>query len=72
MAVPKKKTSTSRKGLRRGGHTHKLSANCATMSCPICGSLTERNKVCPSCGHYKGRQVFTVAVDEDDTTLENE
>lgn len=72
MAVPKKKTSVSRKGLRRAGHTHKLYANSATLSCPNCGSLAERNKVCSACGHYRGKVVFTVSVDEEVETNETE
>lgn len=72
MAVPKKRTSVRRKGLRRAGQTHKLYANSATMSCPNCGSLTERNKVCSSCGFYRGKQVFTVAVEEEEETTETE
>ena len=36
MAVPKKKTSVSRKGMRRGGQTHKLYRK-FPMKCPNCG-----------------------------------
>lgn len=71
MAVPKKKTSVSRKGLRRAGHTHKLSRSHA-MNCPNCGDLTLPNKACPSCGTYKGKQVFEIkaATEEEDTATE--
>lgn len=61
MAVPKKKTSVSRKGLRRAGHTHKLNRTHA-MTCPNCGDLTLPNKACPSCGTYRGKQVFEIKV----------
>ena len=64
MAVPKKKTSVSRKGLRRAGHTHKLYRK-HPMSCPNCGDLTMPNTACPSCGTYKGREVFTIKVKDD-------
>lgn len=60
MAVPKKKTSVSRKGQRRGGHTHKLYAK-TTSSCPNCGGVTKPHHVCPSCGHYKGSEVVKIA-----------
>ena len=59
MAVPKKKTSVSRKGLRRAGQHHKRYRN-HPMSCPNCGALTMPNCVCPSCGTYKGKEVFTI------------
>ncbi len=59
MAVPKKRTSVSRKGLRRAGHTHKLSAKSA-MSCPNCGDLSLPHKVCSSCGTYKGKEVIKI------------
>lgn len=61
MAVPKKKTSVSRKGLRRAGQHHKEYRK-HPMSCPNCGDLTMPNHACPSCGTYKGRQVFEVKV----------
>lgn len=64
MAVPKKKTSVSRKGLRRAGQTHKLYRTHA-MSCPNCKDLTLPNHACPSCGMYKGKQVFEIKVKAD-------
>ena len=64
MAVPKKRTSPSRKGLRRAGHTHKIAVS-TTMTCPNCQAETVRHKACPTCGHYQGRQVFTIKVKKD-------
>lgn len=61
MAVPKKKTSVSRKGLRRAGQHHKEYRK-HPMACPNCGDLTLPNHACPSCGFYKGKQVFDVKV----------
>lgn len=70
MAVPKKKTSVSRKGLRRAGQHHKRYRK-HPMSCPNCGALTLPNRVCSSCGTYKGREVFTIRErGEDDETEE--
>lgn len=60
MAVPKKKTSVSRKGLRRAGQHHKLYRK-HPMSCSNCGSHNLPHTVCPACGHYKGKEVLTVA-----------
>jgi large subunit ribosomal protein L32 len=64
VAVPKKKTSVSRKGLRRAGQHHKLYRK-HPMACPNCGDLTLPNHACPSCGTYKSREVFEVKVREE-------
>ena len=69
MAVPKKKTSVSRKGLRRAGHTHKEYRK-HPMACSNCGDLTMPGHACPSCGTYKGRQVFTVKAQDDSAEAE--
>jgi len=70
VAVPKKKTSVSRKGLRRAGQHHKLYKN-HSMTCPNCGSLTMAHKACPSCGTYKGREVFALKVKEAEEAVED-
>lgn len=67
MAVPKKKTSVSRKGKRRGGHTHKL-ARSFTIGCPNCGASVLPLHVCPSCGVYKGKEVIVFKDDEEETS----
>lgn len=69
MAVPKKKTSVSRKGLRRAGQHHKLYRK-HPMACGNCGSHVLPHTVCPACGQYKGKQVLTVATEEEETTEE--
>jgi large subunit ribosomal protein L32 len=71
VATPKKKTSVSRKGKRRAGHTHKLHAK-HPMKCPNCGALALPHNVCSSCGQYKGREVFSVKIKEaaENTTSE--
>lgn len=58
MAVPKKKTSQSRKGMRRSHHALSKTGN---MECPNCGSTKLPHHVCGSCGHYDGRPVLTAA-----------
>jgi len=67
MAVPKKKTSVSRKGLRHAGQHHKEYRK-HPMSCPNCGDLTLPNHACSSCGTYKGKEVFTIKAKEDADT----
>ena len=63
MAVPKKKTSPSRRGLRRAGQHHKLYRK-HPMSCNNCGAHVMPHTVCPSCGHYKGKEVVAMATEE--------
>ncbi|MCO4772867.1 MAG: 50S ribosomal protein L32 [Deltaproteobacteria bacterium] len=58
MAVPKRKTSKTRRDKRR---THDaLQFNAAVERCPDCGEWKERHHVCMSCGTYRGKQVFEV------------
>lgn len=55
MAVPKKKTSKSRRDMRRA---HDALAPAAYHECPQCGELKRPHHVCTSCGHYGGREVL--------------
>lgn len=61
MAVPKKRTSVSRKGLRRAGQHHKLYRK-FPQSCTNCGDAQLPHHVCSTCGHYKGKQVMEIKV----------
>lgn len=54
MAVPKRRTSHSRKNKRRS--QWKL-ATPALVECPKCREARLPHRVCPSCGFYKGREV---------------
>lgn len=54
MAVPKKKTSKSRRNMRR---SHHRLPKAAYGECPNCGELKRPHHVCLSCGHYGGREV---------------
>ncbi len=54
MAVPKKKVSPSRRGMRRSHHALSSSAH---HECANCGELKRPHHVCPHCGHYDGREV---------------
>jgi len=71
MAVPKKKTSVSRRGLRRAGQHHKLYRK-HPMSCNNCGAHVMPHTVCPSCGHYKGKEILTVASQEEEAAAGEE
>ena len=59
MAVPKKRTSKSRKGMRRSHDSLKFTEN--VVECENCGELKLRHHVCEACGTYRGIQVFSVA-----------
>ena len=52
MAVPKRKTSKSRRDKRR---THKKTAMPNLSTCAQCGESKLPHHACPSCGNYKGR-----------------
>ena len=58
MAVPKKKTSPSRRGMRRAGQSHKLRSK-NVMVDPETGEYTLPHRISPS-GNYKGNQLFTL------------
>lgn len=54
MAVPFRRTSKTRKRMRR---THyKIEAN-GMIKCPNCSELIRPHHVCGACGHYKGSKV---------------
>ncbi|MFD1426599.1 large subunit ribosomal protein L32 [Kroppenstedtia sanguinis] len=54
MAVPKRRTSKTRKLKRR---THiKLSVP-GMVKCPQCGEMKLSHRVCKECGYYKGNEV---------------
>lgn len=55
MAVPKKKTSKSRRNMRRSHHALKL---VNLSECPNCGEAKQPHHVCAACGHYDGRDVI--------------
>jgi len=54
MAVPKRKTSPSRRGMRRAHHA--LVAE-TFAECKSCGELKRPHHVCSHCGQYDGREV---------------
>ncbi|MDR1234425.1 MAG: 50S ribosomal protein L32 [Holosporales bacterium] len=62
MAVPKKKTSKSKKGMRRS-HDFDTPVNFAT--CDNCGKAVMQHNVCKFCNTYNGRNIkTTVRVEE--------
>jgi large subunit ribosomal protein L32 len=60
MAVPKRKTSKTRRDKRR---THdNLSVPHLTV-CPVCHQPKRPHRVCPNCKQYKGREVEPLRVE---------
>ena len=55
MAVPKRKTTPSKKGMRRSHHALKPDA---FQECPNCGELKRPHNMCDACGHYNGRLII--------------
>ena len=59
MAVPKRRTSRSRRDKRR---SHHALAQPARADCPQCGAPRLPHRVCGSCGFYRDK----VVVETDD------
>lgn len=57
MAVPKRKTSPSKRNMRRSHHALKP-AN--YQECANCGELHLPHNLCAGCGHYNGREIRPV------------
>ena len=58
MPNPKRRHSKARRDKRRA-HDH-LTAPGLSL-CPNCQEPKQPHRVCPHCGHYKGKQVIEVA-----------
>jgi large subunit ribosomal protein L32 len=58
MAVPKKKTSKSKRDMRRA---HDFLSAPGISVCPQCKEPKEPHRVCSSCGTYKGKTVTETA-----------
>ncbi len=55
MAVPKKKTSKSKRDMRRA---HDAISAPGISTCPQCQEPKAPHRVCESCGFYKGKEVL--------------
>ena len=54
MAVPRNRVSNAKKNSRRAHHALKAKI---LIACPNCRASKRPHTLCPSCGHYKGRNV---------------
>lgn len=57
MAVPKRKISKSRRGMRRSHLRFKINS---LSTCPNCDNVKLPHRVCPHCGYYKKADVIAV------------
>ena len=60
MAVPKRKTSKSKRDMRR---THKKTSAPSVTTCAQCGEPKRPHHLCMSCGSYKGRTLMETEED---------
>ena len=60
MAVPKRKTSRSRRDKRRAQHGIAVPR---LQVCPTCKQPKRPHRVCPNCKTYKGRDVEPLRID---------
>ena len=61
MAVPKRRTSKSRRDKRR---SHDALAAPPQATCPQCGEPRAPHRVCAHCGFYRDRTVIQTDADE--------
>ncbi|MFO7615622.1 MAG: 50S ribosomal protein L32 [Bacteroidales bacterium] len=52
MAHPKHRTSKQRRNKRR---THYKAIPAQLSTCSNCGATVQYHRVCPECGHYRGK-----------------
>ena len=56
MAVPKRKTSPSKRNMRR---SHHALTPPSYQECTNCGELKRPHHLCTGCGHYNGREIVS-------------
>ncbi len=57
MAVPKRRSSKTKKRQRRSHHALSVPQ---TAICPNCAATIVPHRVCPNCGTYKGETIIAV------------
>jgi large subunit ribosomal protein L32 len=61
MAVPKRRTSHSKQGMRRSHHRKKP---IQVQYCSQCNEPVMPHRVCSNCGYYQGREVVAQEAEE--------
>jgi len=54
---PKKRTSKSKRNMRRSHHAMKAKSY---IICPACGNSKQPHRVCMKCGDYRGNTLISV------------
>ena len=54
MAVPKRRTTRSKRDMRRANHDKVVAPN--IIPCANCSEPSVPHRVCAACGYYKGKQ----------------
>ncbi len=62
MAVPKRRTSRSKRNMRRAQHDRVSPP--ALARCTQCGETMRPHRVCPACGYYAGEQIVAKPSDQ--------
>lgn len=57
MAVPKRRVSKSRKGMRRSHHHLEVQTS---VACKKCGVQNKPHRVCLSCGMYGDKKILDI------------
>ena len=55
MAVPKRRTSKTKKNMRRSHDSIEVPG---MTKCPNCSEMIKAHRACPACGFYKGKNVI--------------
>lgn len=63
MAVPRKKVTRAKRGMRRAHDALKPNVY---VECENCGELKRPHHICGSCGFYSGREAVVVKQEDDD------
>ena len=63
MAVPKRKTTPSKRNMRRSHDGLAVNNN---VECPNCGELKLSHHICPSCGYYNKKAIISKMNPESD------
>ena len=62
MAVPKRKTSVSKRNMRRS-HDSLKAIN--VVECPNCGEQKIIHHICKACGYYGDKEILPIVEDVD-------
>jgi large subunit ribosomal protein L32 len=62
VAVPKRRTTRSKRNMRRANHD-KVTAP-QLIACANCGEPSVPHRACPACGFYKGKKARDVGSKE--------